>query len=625
LSNLLNNLEEVLNLNKLFSILAVFILTFSLFPKSKVVKATGQSEKHYLIEFNKELNTQVIEKTGGKVKGKYNNLKVVIASLNDTEFEKLRNNPEIKNIEEDAKVEAYPLSGKTFLENGYSWATKRVNANSSHEKGITGKGLKLAILDTGISANSGLTIKQEVSLVDSEPNIEDTNGHGTTLASIIAASLEKTGFIGIAPAVDLYNVKVLNKDGVGNYSDIIEGIEWAIDKDVNIINMSFGGTNNSQILENSINNAYKKGILLVSSVGNNGEDKITYPAAYNNVIGVGSTDYYNNKASFSNYGKQLELVAPGINIPAINSNGNLVTVSGTSASAAYVSGVSALLWSQNLELNNEQLRKILKKSSTKLNSYNGYGLVNAEPNITQIVENSNSKKPDSQLTNDEMSFLLEAGWSKEAISETPLHLLKEFISEGAMNPDSSESTYIFKTPDQVNGDVQTQDLKNGGEITLRVTASYVGIVSGYKQFKITGSYDWNSMPINRYTDLFAVAWTDNAFYNSTSKLAQTWYGAIPITDYISVYNSVLKAGMSWKVDLHAGTHDDKGSFTQYVNLPTSATSASLGPFQAKVEYSHAFTTISPSIGGGSSGFTYGIVPGITTDFADNPPISSVYY
>ncbi len=111
--------------------------------------------------------------------------------------------------------------------------------------------------------------------------------------------------------MELYSAKVLDKNGVGKYSDIIEGLEWALEEDVNIVNMSFGGANNSQILENIINKANKEGVLLISSVGNNGEETITYPAAYESVIGVGASNYYNNKTSFTNFGKGLELFSAG--------------------------------------------------------------------------------------------------------------------------------------------------------------------------------------------------------------------------------------------------------------------------------------------------------------------------
>lgn len=445
----------------------------------------------------------------------------------------------------------------------------------------------------------------------------------------MATSYENSGYHGVAPDVKLYVGKVLDQNGSGQYSDIIEGIEWAIEEDINIINMSFGGIKGSEILKNVIDKAYDQGVLMISSVGNEGTEKVTYPAAYDHVIGVGASDFYNQMSSLSNYSDQLELVAPGVNIQTLDLNGNHITASGTSIAASYVSGAAALLWSQNVNLDNKEIHTKLKNYATKLENQKKYNLVNVDPSISQYVEayNPDNIQTDSkqgELNEEELAFLTEAGWSEEAIDGTTKEELKEFISEGAMNPDYSETTYTFVPEDEISGDVQAQNLKNGGSITLKVSASYVGIKNNNeKQFKINGSYNWNSMPKNRYVDLFALAWTDNAWYKSTSKLSHTYYGAIPITESVTVFKPSLKAGMSWKVDLRAGLHNDIGKFTQYIYLPKSASSKNNGPLQAIVEYSHAFTMITPSIGGGSGGFSYGISTGTGKDYADNPPKSSV--
>ncbi|QYF84285.1 S8 family peptidase [Brevibacterium sp. PAMC21349] len=612
-------------MKKIISCIAVFILIFSFFSQPRVSKAKNQSEKNYLVEFNKKLDTKLIEKEGGEIKGKYKHFKTAKASLTADELYKIKKNPTVKLIEEDVTVQSTPLNGETYLENEYSWGTKRINANKAHENGITGKGIKLAILDTGISNQSGIVVEKQASFIDSEEDVIDLNGHGTAVSSIIATSYENSGFHGVAPDVKLYVGKVLDQNGTGQYSDIIEGIEWAIEEDINIINMSFGGSKESEILKNVIDKAYDQGVLMISSVGNEGTEKVTYPAAYNNVIGVVASDFYNQMSSLSNYSDQLELVAPGVNIQTLDLNGDHITASGTSIAASYVSGAAALLWSQNVNLDNKEMRTKLKDYATTLENQKKYDLVNVDPSFSQYVpDNIQTDSKQDELTEEELAFLTEAGWSEEAIDGTTNEEMKEFISEGAMNPDYSETTYTFVPEDEISGDVQAQNLKNGGSITLKVSASYLGIKnSNEKQFKINGSYNWNSMPKNRYVDLFALAWTDNAWYKSTSKLSHTYYGAIPITESVTVFKPSLKAGMSWKVDLRVGSHDDIGKFTQYIYLPKSASSKNNGPLQAIVEYSHAFTTITPSIGGGSGGFSYGISTGKGKDYADNPPISSV--
>ncbi|TFH58521.1 hypothetical protein E4J71_24310 [Peribacillus frigoritolerans] len=247
---------------------------------------------------------------------------------------------------------------------------------------------------------------------------------------------------------------------------------------------------------------------MISSVGNEGTEKVTYPAAYDNVIGVGASDFYNQMSSLSNYSDQLELVAPGVNIQTLDLNGDHITASGTSIAASYVSGAAALLWSQNVNLDNKEMRTKLKDNTTTLENQKKYNLVNVDPSFSQYVpDNIQTDSKQDELTEEELAFLTEAGWSEEAIDGTTNEEMKEFISEGAMNPDYSETTYTFVPADEISGDVQAQNLKNGGSITLKVSASYLGIKnSNEKQFKINGSYNWNSMPKNRYVDLFALAW-----------------------------------------------------------------------------------------------------------------------
>lgn len=110
-----------------------------------------------------------------------------------------------------------------------------------------------------------------MSILDQETNVEEGNGHGTTIAGLIGSQSQLTNLDGIAPNLELYSLKVLDNNGFGYYSDIIEGLEWAIENDINIVNMSFGGNKYSEILEILVNTANNQGLLLVASVGNNGE------------------------------------------------------------------------------------------------------------------------------------------------------------------------------------------------------------------------------------------------------------------------------------------------------------------------------------------------------------------
>lgn len=146
--------------------------------------------------------------------------------------------------------------------------------------------------------------------------------------------------------------------------------------------MSFGGNTGSKTVEKALTKAYNSGILLVASGGNQGLNDLSYPAKYSTVISVGATDKFNNIASFSNRGSNLELVAPGVDIYSTYLNNSYIELSGTSMACPHVTGTAALLWSKYPNLTNTEVRNKLRATATDLGSAGfdttyGYGLVNA--------------------------------------------------------------------------------------------------------------------------------------------------------------------------------------------------------------------------------------------------------
>ncbi|WP_339063965.1 S8 family peptidase [Tepidibacillus marianensis] len=204
----------------------------------------------------------------------------------------------------------------------------------------------------------------------------DDNGHGTHVAGTIAALDNEIGVIGVAPQAELYAIKALDQYGSGNYSDIISGIEWAIDQHMDIVNMSLGGTTSSKALKAAVDKAYNSGILLIASAGNNGFSKkgsITYPAAYDSVIAVGAVDQQDIRASFSSVGRQLELMAPGVGIESTFPNNSYSTMNGTSMASPHVVGAAALMWESQPTLTNVQLRQLLDENAVPLGNSFEYG------------------------------------------------------------------------------------------------------------------------------------------------------------------------------------------------------------------------------------------------------------
>jgi thermitase len=138
--------------------------------------------------------------------------------------------------------------------------------------------------------------------------------------------------------------RVLGNDGSGTYAAIASGIRWAADQRAIIISMSLGGSSGSQALSDAIDYAAGKGCLIIAAAGNSNSSSPSYPAYYTKVLAVGAVDNNDVKASFSNFGSWVDIVAPGVNIASTYPTNQYVLLSGTSMATPIVAGSAALVW-----------------------------------------------------------------------------------------------------------------------------------------------------------------------------------------------------------------------------------------------------------------------------------------
>nr|WP_106779413.1 S8 family peptidase [Lysinibacillus timonensis] len=218
-----------------------------------------------------------------------------------------------------------------------------------------GNGITVAILDTGCDVNHPDLSERIIGGRNftgddqGDPNIyTDYNGHGTHVAGTIAAIHNGKGVVGVAPEASLLIVKVLDKNGSGQYDWIINGINYAVEQRVDIISMSLGGSVDVPELHQAIQNAIANQILVVCAAGNEGDgesssDELAYPACYNEVISVGSINLQRRTSDFSNSNNEVDLVAPGEEILSTFLNGTYARLSGTSMATPHVSGALALI------------------------------------------------------------------------------------------------------------------------------------------------------------------------------------------------------------------------------------------------------------------------------------------
>jgi thermitase len=252
--------------------------------------------------------------------------------------------------------------------------------------------VKVAVLDTGIDQDHGDLAAKLTNQADftggNDPN--DYYGHGTHVAGITAAVTNNaTGVAGVGYNVRLMNGKVLNNSGSGAYSWIANGIVWAATSDAKVINMSLGGSSKSRTLENAVNYAWNKGMVVVAAAGNSANPSKTYPAAYSNAIAVAATNHKDQKASFSSYGaKWVDVAAPGENIwstfpnhpYAIGKSLGYDYGSGTSMATPHVAGVAALVWSTGNWNTAQAVRSRVEQTAQPIpgtGSYWSWGRVNA--------------------------------------------------------------------------------------------------------------------------------------------------------------------------------------------------------------------------------------------------------
>ena len=210
-----------------------------------------------------------------------------------------------------------------------------------------GGGVKVALLDTGVHAAHqdlvGAVTPGTDQIGCGGNGTTDSNGHGTHVAGILGMRDNEVGGVGGAPEVQIYPVRVLNAQGAGSYSDVINGINNAVAAGANVISMSLGGPNFSQALQDAVTNAVNAGVVIFASAGNDGNTTPNYPAALAGVISVAATVQAGGLASYSQRGSNVDIAAPGDLIDSTLNTGGYGFKSGTSMAAPFAAAAAALL------------------------------------------------------------------------------------------------------------------------------------------------------------------------------------------------------------------------------------------------------------------------------------------
>lgn len=272
---------------------------------------------------------------------------------------------------------------------------------------VTGNtSITIAVLDSGVDLDHPDLIDNlvpGVNLLALGKPPEDDNGHGTAVAGILAAKGNNgVGGSGVMWDARIMPIKVLDRHGEAQVENLARGIRTAVELGAKVILMAVSSIHHSAQLEQAVQQAEERGVVVVAAAGNE-SSRVSYPAAYPTVIAVGAVNSRNEVISQSNTGPELNLVAPGWNLYTTKRGGGYATFKGTSAAAPQVAAAAALILSRNPHLTPLEVRQLLYYTATDLGNkgwdrQTGYGLVNVDRAVRSRLPADINEKNNSQAT-----------------------------------------------------------------------------------------------------------------------------------------------------------------------------------------------------------------------------------
>jgi len=322
------------------------------------------------------------------------------------------------------------------------WGLTKINCPAAWDRTTGSASVVVAVIDTGVDLDHpelagllvpgtdmvdlgpaptpppGFHFEGDFMGRDSDP--QDEVGHGTHVAGTIAcASNNATGVAGVTWNCRLMPVKVLTRivnnvdaddvRGVGSAADIAAGIRFAVDHGAQVLNLSLGGTVDTQVERDAIAYAVSQGAVVVAAMGNGflpppqgNNNQLSFPAAYPDVIAVGAINTADQRANFSQTGPHIDVVAPGVGVLSTVWDNDFATLNGTSMASPHVAGVAALILSCNSSLTSAQVGDIIRQTARPLrdnpadplpNDNYGFGCVDAKAAVDRACPQITFSRP----------------------------------------------------------------------------------------------------------------------------------------------------------------------------------------------------------------------------------------
>jgi serine protease len=279
-----------------------------------------------------------------------------------------------------------------------------INADTAWDTTLGDSGVTLSVVDTGVqydhedlSGNYRSNPGYDFVDSDSDPYPDDTSSeyHGTHVSGIAGAVTDNgTGIAGVSDST-LINGRALDESGRGSTSDIADAVEWSADEGADAVNLSLGGGGYTSTMKNAVGYAVNNGCLPIAAAGNDGSYGISYPAKYDECLAVSAIDCNENFSSFSQYGPNVDVTAPGVDVlsTTTDARGSYERLSGTSMATPVVTGVAGLIEARWGDLSPNQLRNHITGTAVDVglsSDEQGCGRVDADNAVTTDPANRSS-------------------------------------------------------------------------------------------------------------------------------------------------------------------------------------------------------------------------------------------
>jgi len=415
LRQLYDNIILVMKMSKKLRIICFICLIFN-----ALIQIVCASDEYsgYIVTFKDDFLNSISKQCASLMSAESNDMTLIhreekLYKIDEEALEYYVSTGAIESYEPDYYAELMYEPDDTYYNKTYQKYLWNVNAQSAWNLGCYGNGVRIGIIDSGVSAHNDLigAVRGGRNCVESEISINpasisdynDILGHGTMVAGVIGAQFNSYRVAGIAPKSQIYAFRVTDANGNIQYSDIIAALDAAsAEYDCDIINMSLGGIYSSQSLKKACQNARDKGAILCAASGNYAESQnnpIVYPAAYDNVISVGAVDNDNIHCYYSEYNNKVTICAPGGNnrkeqwFWGLNINSGFAGRMGTSFSCPQVTAAAAIAKNIKPNITHDEFAEVLELTSTDLGDegydiYYGHGLLNIDAMTKYLLKNN---------------------------------------------------------------------------------------------------------------------------------------------------------------------------------------------------------------------------------------------